>query len=119
MIISLLAILKAGGAYVPFDPTYPSERLAFMIEDTQAPVILTQHKWKYIFSCYNAHTIYVDKRNFFEEDSGNLLTVESSNQIAYINYTSGSTGRPKGVLIPHRGVVRVVKKHKLYGFQSR
>jgi amino acid adenylation domain-containing protein len=109
-IVAILGILKAGGIYVPLDPAYPQERLIFMLEDTQAPVLLTQSSFRDRLSSYKSQVIYLDA------NWGEGLPVEptpadpisKAEGLAYINYTSGSTGRPKGVAIPHRAVARLV-----------
>jgi non-ribosomal peptide synthetase component F len=107
MIIGLLGILKAGGAYLPLDPTYPKDRLAFMMMDARVPVLLTQERLKPDFSAHQAIVVCLDtdwdviSRERIENiDSG----VNASN-LAYVIYTSGSTGKPKGVMISHRNVV--------------
>ncbi len=111
LIAGLLGILKAGGAYVPLDPDYPVERLAFMIEDTQAPVLLVQRGLEDSLPAHAATVLYLDAhwRSFAEEPDtapGNDATAEN---LAYVMYTSGSTGRPKGVSVTHRGPVRLVQ----------
>ncbi|HEU4795979.1 MAG TPA: amino acid adenylation domain-containing protein, partial [Pyrinomonadaceae bacterium] len=111
MIVGLLGILKAGGAYVPLDPQYPIERLAFMIEDAQVPVLLTQEHlvdnlpahWGTVL-CLDSEWDAIDSES--DQNLDNRITAEN---LAYVIYTSGSTGRPKGVCVTHRGVVRVVR----------
>src|SRR5262249_37629157 len=106
MIVGLLGILKAGGAYVPLDPAYPEHRLAFMVEDVQAAVLLTQEKllpampagaWQRVCLDTGWETIagFSDAQPVSDVGPDNL---------AYIIYTSGSTGKPKGVMVPHRAV---------------
>ena len=107
MIMALLGILKAGGAYVPLDPSYPVERLAFMANDTQMPVILTHNDFE--IAGLSAKTLWLDADPFDNEDERDLSANTQAEDLAYIIYTSGSTGTPKGVAIPHRGVVRLVK----------
>jgi amino acid adenylation domain-containing protein len=111
MIVSLLGILKAGGAYVPLDPTYPKQRLAFMLEDTQAPVLLTQDRLRAVLPAHGPRILCLDAdwpavAGESEATPVNQVTPEHP---AYVMYTSGSTGRPKGVSVPHRAVVRLVK----------
>jgi Non-ribosomal peptide synthetase modules and related proteins len=106
MVIGLYGILKAGGAYVPIDPEYPAERITFMVQDSQAPVLLTQQQLVERLPEHGACLICLDtdwpviarapEENF---DSG--MTAES---LAYVIYTSGSTGRPKGAMNTHRGL---------------
>jgi len=112
MVVGLLAILKAGGAYVPLDPSYPEDRLAFMIEDAGLSVLVTQEKWAERLRGESTRTICLDTdwAAIAEEVSDNLNSDGTADDLAYVNYTSGSTGTPKGVLIPHRGVVRLVKE---------
>ena len=109
MIIGWLGILKAGAAYVPLDPDYPKERLAFMIEDTRMPVILTQKSLAHLFP-KGSKTICLDTdwKTISQENKTTPVTGTGAGNLAYIIYTSGSTGRPKGAAVPHRGIVRLV-----------
>jgi len=110
MLVALLGILKAGGAYVPFDPTYPSERLSFMLEDTQVAVVLTQSHLVEKLPPNHARVMCVDAENAFASESPeNPTHAGTPDNVAYVMYTSGSTGKPKGVCVTHRGVVRLVK----------
>ncbi len=105
MVVGILGILKAGGAYVPMDPSYPEERLIFMLEDTGASLLITQHSLKEVFKGYN-NILYIDS-NWNEiqpENKSNLHTDTHPNHLAYIIYTSGSTGKPKGVMVSHKEV---------------
>ena len=105
--VGLLGILKVGGAYVPLDPAYPSERIAFMLEDAQLGVLLTQQRFAATLSGNDARLLCLDTdwERFAEEPDDNPPQVTTSEHLAYVIYTSGSTGKPKGVLVPHRGVV--------------
>ncbi len=107
MLVGLMGILKAGGAYVPLDPDYPTERLAFMLEDTQAPVLLTQHALLERLPAHGAHVLCLDADwNQVEQQTGvNLPAHSNADNLAYVIYTSGSTGRPKGAMINHRNVL--------------
>jgi amino acid adenylation domain-containing protein len=111
MLVALLAILKAGGAYVPLDPDYPAERLAFMLEDTQVPVLLTQQSLVEKLPANQAQIVCLDtdwdKINCQSQD--NPTCTATADNLAYVTFTSGSTGKPKGVCAIHRGVVRLVK----------
>ncbi|MCC5648468.1 amino acid adenylation domain-containing protein [Nostoc sp. XA013] len=109
MVIAILAILKVGAAYVPLDPTYPVERLSFVLEDTQLKFILTQQKQSHKLSNDKTRLIYLDT-------DGEIIAIQSRDNpnsqvrpasLAYIIYTSGSTGKPKGVLVNHANVVRL------------
>ncbi len=109
MIISLLAILKAGSVYVPLEMTYPPERKAFILCDTQSPVLLTLRRHLLDLPDFDGKVICVDDETFFTgESEENLSLSMKSEDLACIMYTSGSTGHPKGVCIPHRAVVRLV-----------
>jgi aspartate racemase len=107
MIVGLLGILKAGGAYVPLDLVYPQERLAFMLEDTQVSVLLTQEQLAVRLPMHQAEVIYLDTdwETIAQESTGNPVAVAAPENLACILYTSGSTGKPKGVMIQHQSVV--------------
>jgi amino acid adenylation domain-containing protein len=110
MIKGLLGILKAGGTYVPLDPSYPQERLKFMLEDAQVSVLLTQEKFVKHFDNFPNPIIILDKDWKFinEESEENPVSSVTSNNLAYVIYTSGSTGQPKGVAVAHKAVNRLV-----------
>ena len=112
MVIGILGILKAGGAYLPLDPTYPPERLTFMLADTQTPVLLTQAHLVPQLPEHNAHRICLDTDwpLIAKESTKNLENLATADSLAYVMYTSGSTGRPKGISITHRNIVRLVKE---------
>ncbi len=103
MVIGLLAILKAGGAYIPLDPSYPKERLKFILEDTQAPVLLAQASILEAIPQHEAQVICLDHdyEMIAQQSQENLCALTTTDNLAYIIYTSGSTGKPKGVQIPH------------------
>ena len=110
LIVAMLGILKAGGAYVPLAPSYPQERLAWMLADSSSPIILTQAKLVASLPPHQAEVICLEQdwgKDGELETSLSTVSIDSGG-VAYINYTSGSTGKPKGVTIPHRGVVRLV-----------
>ena len=104
--IALLAVLKAGGAYLPLDPTYPRERLAFILEETRAPVILTQGVVAESQSFEGVHVISLDSdaNALATENTENPRSDVTDENLAYVIYTSGSTGQPKGAMLHHRGV---------------
>ncbi|QDL10791.1 non-ribosomal peptide synthetase [Brasilonema octagenarum UFV-E1] len=107
MIVGILGILKAGGAYVPLDPAYPKERLAFVLEDTQTPVLLTQQRLQESLPAHNAQTICLDTdwETIAQESEENPALKTCPENLAYVIYTSGSTGKPKGVQIAHQNLV--------------
>jgi amino acid adenylation domain-containing protein len=111
MLVGLFAILKAGGAYLPLDPEYPPERIGFMIENSQARVVLTQSALLHRLPDTTAPAICLDSDSptFSDESSENLQASAVPDSLAYVIYTSGSTGRPKGVLVAHRGVTNMIE----------
>ncbi|QFS52513.1 non-ribosomal peptide synthetase [Nostoc sphaeroides] len=110
MVVELLGILKAGGAYVPLDPLYPTERLAFILEDTQASVLLTQQSLVEKLPQHQARVIYLDTdwQAVKAENTYAPVSGVKPNNLAYLIYTSGSTGKPKGVAIEHRSTVALM-----------
>jgi amino acid adenylation domain-containing protein len=122
MIVGILGILKAGGAYVPLDPNYPKDRLAMMIDDSRAPVILTQKAiYDLRFTIYDYETsapaienrkptivnLDADWPTIAEHPADNAPCAVLGDHRAYVIYTSGSTGRPKGVMVRQRGLINL------------
>ncbi len=109
LVVGMLGVLKAGGAYVPLDPDYPPKRLAFMAEDSEVEVLLTQRRLVDRVPSLAVEVVYLDREEpiFDTADTMNLQVPVDPENLAYIIYTSGSTGTPKGVLIPHRGISNV------------
>ncbi len=104
MVVALLGVLKAGSAYVPLDPQYPQQRLEFMVEDSQATMLLTDRRFAEQLSNCHARLICLEEKET-EIASADDTAVDSgvtSQNLAYVIYTSGSTGKPKGVAIEHR-----------------
>ncbi len=121
MVVALYAILKAGGAYVPLDPEYPGDRLAFMVEDTQVPVLLTQDRLRSRLPANDAQVICLDTGwdAVAGESPANLEGGATAENLAYVIYTSGSTGRPKGVMNEHRGICnRLFWMQDAYGLEA-
>ncbi|MEO0683524.1 MAG: amino acid adenylation domain-containing protein [Cyanobacteria bacterium J06633_8] len=107
MVVGLLAILKAGGAYVPLDPSYPQERLAYMLEDSQASVLLTEQKFINYLPKHEK-VVCLDKDINYRDIKSNLSTDVKPKNLAYVIYTSGSTGKPKGVAMSNRSLVNLL-----------
>ncbi|MEI6628848.1 MAG: amino acid adenylation domain-containing protein, partial [Alphaproteobacteria bacterium] len=109
MIIGLLAILKSGGAYVPLDPKYPQNRLQFMLEDTNAPILLTQSHLIEQLPPIITDVILLDKdqNEWKKYPATNPILSSQPHHLAYIIYTSGSTGKSKGVMVEHQNVHRL------------
>ncbi|MEG5173064.1 amino acid adenylation domain-containing protein [Microcoleus sp. B3-D7] len=107
MIVGLLGILKAGGAYVPLDAAYPSERLAFMLEDSAVPVLLTQQRLVDRLAQHEAQIVCLDTQweAIAQHSEENTACGVNAENLAYVIYTSGSTGKPKGVTIQHRSLI--------------
>lgn len=112
MIVGILAILKAGGAYIPLDPSYPVERLKFMLSDSQVSLVISNslfvNKFGHMTNDKEPMTVILldnDWEIINQESSENPINISKSDHLAYIIYTSGSTGTPKGVLGTHRGTV--------------
>ena len=109
LIVAILAVLKAGGAYVPLDPEYPAERIAFALEDTAAPVLVTQSYLVERLPTSAADVVCLDRAadELEQAPTNDLGAAASPSSAAYVIYTSGSTGRPKGVTVEHGNVARL------------
>ncbi len=109
LVVAVLAILKAGCAYVPFEPTFPRDRIEFMLSDTRARVLLTTTAVGLAPS--NTVAVLLDQADspIWSLADTNLDVAMGPQSLAYVMYTSGSTGRPKGVMVEHRAVVRLVR----------
>ncbi|MCP4655431.1 MAG: amino acid adenylation domain-containing protein, partial [bacterium] len=118
MVVGLVGILKAGGAYLPLDPSYPRERLAFMLEDSRVPVLLTQEHLAATLPAHGAKVVRLDADwpAIAVESRESPLGGGVAGNLAYAIYTSGSTGRPKGVMNTHRAIVnRILWMQEAYG----
>ncbi|HEY6121125.1 MAG TPA: amino acid adenylation domain-containing protein, partial [Pyrinomonadaceae bacterium] len=109
LIVGVLAILKAGGAYLPLDPSYPPDRLSFMLKDAEARLLLTSDHLSGKIPVSDVPVVLVDRvwQTIAHEGSQNLRNNCVVENLAYVIYTSGSTGKPKGVLVTHRNVARL------------
>jgi amino acid adenylation domain-containing protein len=110
---ALLGVLKAGAAYVPVDPAYPADRIAFMLEDTAAPVLVTQMALKERVSGFGVSLLAVDRLARISEHASPERPRQRVNgaDLAYVIYTSGSTGKPKGVMVEHRALANLCGWH--------
>src|SRR5207253_398345 len=107
MVIALIAVLKAGGAYVPLNPAHPPERLAFLLEDAQAEILVTERRLKESLSLRRGLGVCLmdqDAEAIGQEPDRNPDPVGSPDSLAYVIYTSGSSGKPKGVAVTHANV---------------
>ncbi|MVO98337.1 amino acid adenylation domain-containing protein [Paenibacillus sp. N10] len=109
MMLGMMAVLKAGGAFLPIDPDYPDERLAYMLEDSGAQVVLTQQA--FTGRTTGRKMLCLDDEKLFTGETSDLALESSADDLAYVIYTSGSTGRPKGVMIEHRSLVNLSYWH--------
>ncbi len=109
MQIAILGILKAGAAYLPIDPEFPADRIEYMLEDSQAVLLVTQPEW---IGTVAGHLPVITVRDeaVAEQETTNLGALSTSDDICYIIYTSGTTGKPKGILNTHANISRVVKE---------
>lgn len=103
MITGLLGVLKAGAAYLPVDPEYPRERIDYLLEDSQAKIVLTQAAWLHL------HPAAVDIETIATGDAKPEPVTLQPEQLAYLIYTSGTTGRPKGVMVEHRALSNIAQ----------
>jgi amino acid adenylation domain-containing protein len=113
MVIGILAVLKAGGAYVPIDPSYPQERIDYLLADTRATLVITQRACSENFNVQlpKDKVVYSEltEKLYNEVDTANLPAHCSPVNLAYVIYTSGTTGKPKGVMVEHRSVINLLK----------
>ncbi len=113
MLIGILAVLKAGGAYVPIDPTFPRERIDYILEDTGAVIVLSQQQLNENPAIHlpqdKVINIGLTATFYKEEDTSNLRQHAWATDLCYVIYTSGTTGHPKGVMIEQRGVINLIQ----------
>ncbi|MBU9710031.1 amino acid adenylation domain-containing protein, partial [Paenibacillus sp. AK121] len=103
-VVGILAVLKAGGAYVPIDPEYPEERIRYILENSNAQLLLTQRELQQQVP-FEGTVVALDDEQAYSDDGSNLDPASGPNDLAYVIYTSGTTGKPKGVMLEHRGLV--------------
>ncbi|SMD03617.1 non-ribosomal peptide synthase/polyketide synthase, partial [Chryseobacterium sp. YR221] len=114
MLIAILGVIKAGAAYVPIDPSSPVDRIKYILEDTDARVVLAQENTiDRIQDTENLEVVSLDgeafKKTIKNVDSGNPITKLTSRNLVYVIYTSGTTGMPKGVMVEHRNIINLIK----------
>ena len=121
LMVAVLAVLKAGGAYVPIDPDYPRERVAYMVKDANAPVVLMQARWADRLQAFGGERLCLDTEwdVVASMDASNPGHRVNGDELAYMIYTSGSTGQPKGALNTHRGIAnRLLWMQDAYGLTT-
>jgi len=122
VLVAILGILKAGGAYVPIDPSYPSDRTVFMLQDIRAEIILSSKESMPLLPIgYNKPVLAIDSdlHVLNKQPTTNVSTKVGPGTLAYVIYTSGSTGRPKGVMVTQQNVVSLVKGVDYVSLRSR
>ncbi|WP_025742494.1 non-ribosomal peptide synthetase [Aquimarina pacifica] len=120
LVIGILGVLKAGGAYVPIDPSYPKDRIDYILEDTGSELILTQKDLKAGMPLDKALYVDLSEDFYLHEDTSNPESISRSEDLAYIIYTSGTTGKPKGVMQAHGNVIRLFSAtNHQFGFTNK
>ncbi len=109
LIIAMLSIMKAGGAYLPIDPDYPRDRIIYMLEDSNAKLIVSETKYIEELQA-GISALNIEDDMIYDTDDSTVNNTIEPNDLLYVIYTSGTTGNPKGVLIEHRGIVNL-KNH--------
>ena len=116
-IVGILAVLKAGGAYLPIEPSYPKERIEYILKDSTAKILIAKKDLIKEIE-FSGKFIDVNKDEYYRGNSNNPECINKMSDLAYIIYTSGSTGKPKGVMVEHKNVIRLVKNNKFIKFAS-
>lgn len=102
VIVAMLAVIKAGGAYVPIDPSFPKDRIDYMLNSSNAKILLTQKKLENKINYNSKLSVDLDNNFIYSLPNKNLECINTANDLVYIIFTSGSTGKPKGVMLTHR-----------------
>ena len=107
ILIALLAVQKTGAAYLPLDPTYPQERLGYILDDADAKLVITEEAVQQFLPAFQGEALTLDSHwtSIAQQSSENLAAAADPEDLAYVLHTSGSTGKPKGVEITHRNLV--------------
>lgn len=103
MIISILAVLKSGACYIPIDPEYPQDRIEYMLNNSNAKLLLTFKRLENKVTFDNKLFVELDNE-LYNSNKDNLININEPDDLAYIIYTSGSTGKPKGVMLKHSNI---------------
>ena len=108
MIISIIAVLKAGGAYIPIDPTYPKDRIEYMLNSSNSKILLTQKHLENKVDFKNKIFVDFSNKELYNFESQNPKRINKPEDLAYVIFTSGSTGLPKGVMLMHKNIVNFI-----------
>ncbi|MBU3198527.1 amino acid adenylation domain-containing protein [Clostridium estertheticum] len=113
MVIGILGILKAGGAYLPIDPSYPENRIKYILDDSNAKILIVNSKYrekiKFKNIIINGEFININQENILIKDNYKSLKLNDCSNLVYVIYTSGTTGEPNGVMIEHKSLVNFIK----------
>ncbi len=114
LMVSIFAILKTGAAFLPIDPTYPEERIKYMLQDSGVSIVITQSIFSNLFYNFNGQVVLLDEKHEIieKEDGKNLNRNTLPTNLAYVIYTSGTTGKPKGTLLQHKGAINLANVQK-------
>lgn len=112
MLIALLAVMKSGAAYIPLDPSFPSHRLTYMVENSELNCLITLEPLLSLFLNFKGEAICLDREDLSQEPKTNPGKRSTTNNLAYVIYTSGSTGNPKGVQIEHKALINLLLSMK-------
>ncbi|NNB71073.1 non-ribosomal peptide synthetase [Pseudomonas fluorescens] len=119
MLVGLLGILKAGAGYVPIDPAYPTERIAYLLQDSAPVAVLAEAGTRDLLGAVATVDLLDDSRQHLAVSNPQLAGLTAAH-LAYVIYTSGSTGQPKGVMVEHRTVENLVHWHcEAFGLDAR
>ena len=108
MIVAIIGVLKSGAAYIPIDPTFPKDRIAYMLENSNAKLLLTQKHLKDKVNFSNSISIDLETHNIYNKKAENPEYINNPQDLAYVIFTSGSTGNPKGVMLKHNNIVNFI-----------
>ncbi len=117
LLVAIVGVLKSGAAYVPIDPTYPEDRIRFIVKDSRINILLSHSTLENVLSGFEGTVLYLDQEKALNGfPTRNPSPVLQPENLAYVIYTSGSTGRPKGVMIEHRSVIHlmIALKDRIY-----
>jgi len=112
LIVSVLGIMKAGGVFLPLDPSYPTERLQYMLENAHASILLTTIELQVLLPLTSVKQVFTDWEALSHLSMDNVPSPVKPQDLAYCLYTSGSTGKPKGVMMPHQSTVNLITWHQ-------
>ncbi len=110
--VAMLGILKAGGAFLPIDPTYPEDRVRYMLHDSGTRFLVTTSAVSEKLPLGRTEAVLMEELETSRVSNGQLPVAVSPDNLAYVIYTSGSTGRPKGTMLPHRGLVNLARAQR-------